>query len=118
MKAKGNKFHKKKFAKKMSNKNKSKHDKKSAGAPNPNPKIEEMDARILNNLIVGVRRAIVHVPSNQCDKLVQDHMDNLFRVVHVAPIGVGVQALTLLFHILPGRTTSGKSSLSLHCQLY
>lgn len=113
MKAKGGKFHKKKFAKKMLNKEQSKHNKKPAGSHNP--KIEEMDARILNNLIVGVRRAIVHVPAVQCDKLVQDHMDNLFRVVHVAPIGVGIQALTLLFHILHGKGTSGKPLLYLHC---
>lgn len=76
------------------------------------PRIEEMDARILNNLVVGVRRMIVYVPTEECDKLVNEHLNNLFRIVHVAPIGVGIQALTLLFQILQGKSASGTESSS------
>lgn len=118
MKGKVPKFKRRKFARNV------KHIK---GKPNQTsreaafksiPRIEEMDARILNNLIVGVRRMIVYVPSEECDKLVNDHLNNLFRIVHVAPIGVGIQALTLLFQILQGKSTSGVYRFSLCCHLF
>ncbi|GMH33497.1 hypothetical protein BSKO_01331 [Bryopsis sp. KO-2023] len=107
MKGKGKKFHKKKFLKKLGKRKHrngaSENDKDS----DPPPRIEEMDARILNNLIIGVRRAIVFVPWEERDRLVEEHLNNLFKIVHLAPIGVGIQALTLLFQVLAERSTSG-----------
>lgn len=69
----------------------------SASAP-------EVDARILGALIAGVRRAFPFVAPDRVEPLVESHAPALFRIVHVAPFGVAVQALLLLLQLMSARS--------------
>eukprot|EP00803_Ostreobium_quekettii_P011125 evm.model.scf_2095.2 EVM.evm.TU.scf_2095.2 scf_2095:4356-12404(-) len=70
-------------------------------------RFEEVDARLLSHIISGVSRAMGLVPAATANKVLDEHLEDLLRVVHVAPFGVGAQTLKLLFQVLPGRSTSG-----------
>ena len=63
-----------------------------------------MDARILGALIAGVRRAFPFVAPDRVEPLVEVHAPALFRIVHVAPFGVAVQALLLLLQLMSARS--------------
>jgi len=45
------------------------------------------------------------------DQKLEDHVDELYRVIHTAPAATATQALTLLFHIIIGSPTKGKESV-------
>ena len=62
---------------------------------------EEVDARMLGALIVGVRRAFPYVDSGALDSVFETHATQLFRTVHRAPFNVATQALMLLFQVRP-----------------
>eukprot|EP01025_Chloroclados_australasicus_P051638 TRINITY_DN6023_c0_g1_i4.p1 TRINITY_DN6023_c0_g1~~TRINITY_DN6023_c0_g1_i4.p1 ORF type:complete len:555 (+),score=132.22 TRINITY_DN6023_c0_g1_i4:115-1779(+) len=64
-----------------------------------------MDARMLSAIITGVRRAFPFVLAEKAEDLVQRHADQLYRLVHVAPFTVGVQALMLLFQLMTSKTS-------------
>ena len=64
----------------------------------------EVDARMLGALLAGVRRALPYVGEGDAgDVAVGRHADALFRMLHVAPFGVRVQALALLQQLLADR---------------
>jgi ribosome biogenesis protein MAK21 len=66
-----------------------------------------VDARMLSALIAGVRRAFPYVGDGEAEALVERHSDPLFRLVHVAPFTVSLQALMLLYQLLSGGAGSG-----------
>lgn len=59
---------------------------------------------MLGALLAGVRRAYPYIGSERADPLAERHADALFRIVHMAPFGVAVQALALLFQLLSARS--------------
>ena len=58
--------------------------------------------RLLSALLVGVNRAHPYLPER--DQYMDEHIDELYRVVHTGP-HLATQALLLLFHITVGTTT-------------
>lgn len=64
----------------------------------------EVDARMLGALLAGMRRALPYLGASDAgDAAVGRHADALFRMLHVAPFGVRVQALALLQQLLADR---------------
>lgn len=58
---------------------------------------------MLGALITGVRRAFPYVDASEVEPLVDKSGEQLFRIAHVAPFTVGVQALMLLFQLMSSR---------------
>ncbi|KAK9819570.1 hypothetical protein WJX81_001337 [Elliptochloris bilobata] len=70
----------------------------------PAEQAAEVDARMLGALLAGVRRALPYLGAGDAgDAAVGRHADALFRMLHVAPFGVRVQALALLQQLLADR---------------
>ena len=68
-----------------------------------------VQTRLLSALLAGVNRAHPYLPME--DQKLEDHVDELYRVIHTAPAATATQALTLLFHIIIGSPTKGKESV-------
>ncbi|KAF5834970.1 CBF/Mak21 family-domain-containing protein [Dunaliella salina] len=66
---------------------------------------EEMDARMLSALIVGIRRAFPYVATEDVEPLIERNSQQLFRLVHVAPFPVAVQALMLMWQLFSTQAT-------------
>lgn len=64
-------------------------------------------SRLLQALLIGINRAHPYLPKE--DQHMDDHINELYRVVHSAPPGAATQALTLLFHISIGSPTKKTS---------
>lgn len=65
---------------------------------------QAMKSRLLGALLTGVNRAHPYLPSN--DTGMEQHIDSLYRIAHVAPPSACTQALMLLFHLAVGSKTS------------
>lgn len=68
----------------------------------------EADPRTLRVLLTGVNRAFPYTRSNDPDgesTFLNDHLDVVFRVVHLGDFNVSVQALMLLFQVLDTRSS-------------
>ena len=52
--------------------------------------------RLLSALLMGVNRAHPYLSSNNQGDFMKEHLDDLYRIVHVAPPGACTQALLLL----------------------
>lgn len=61
---------------------------------------QAMKSRLLGALLTGVNRAHPYLPSN--DTGMEQHIDSLYRIAHVAPPSACTQALMLLFHLAVG----------------
>lgn len=61
---------------------------------------QAMKSRLLGALLTGVNRAHPYLPSN--DTGMDQHIDSLYRISHVAPPSASTQALMLLFHLAVG----------------
>ncbi|KAK9877934.1 hypothetical protein WA026_020157 [Henosepilachna vigintioctopunctata] len=57
----------------------------------------EVDSRMMSALLMGVNRAYPYANLEK-DKI-SEHLDTIYRVVHIANFNVGLQALTLLYHV-------------------
>mmetsp|Transcript_25238 Transcript_25238/g.68591 ORF Transcript_25238/g.68591 Transcript_25238/m.68591 type:complete len:769 (+) Transcript_25238:1389-3695(+) len=66
---------------------------------------EEMDARLLSALIVGIRRAFPFVATEDVEPLIDRNSQQLFRLVHLAPFPVAVQALMLMWQLFSTQAT-------------
>lgn len=64
--------------------------------------------RLLSALLAGVNRAHPYLPEK--DQNLDEHIDELYRVVHTAPPATATQALSLLFHITMGSQTESRGS--------
>jgi ribosome biogenesis protein MAK21 len=60
----------------------------------------ESKSRLLSALLVGVNRAQAYLSDK--DRIIDEHVDELYRVVHHAPPAAATQALALLFHVEVG----------------
>lgn len=67
---------------------------------------QEVDARLLGALLTGVRRAFPYVQPGTAEGLMHRHSQALFRISHTAPLGVGLQALALLFQLLTAQSAA------------
>mmetsp|Transcript_3763 Transcript_3763/g.7196 ORF Transcript_3763/g.7196 Transcript_3763/m.7196 type:complete len:988 (-) Transcript_3763:442-3405(-) len=61
---------------------------------------QAMKSRLLGALLTGVNRAHPYLPSS--DTGMEQHIDSLYRIAHVAPPSACTQALLLLFHLAVG----------------
>lgn len=59
-----------------------------------------MKSRLLGALLTGVNRAHPYLPNS--DTGMEQHIDSLYRIAHVAPPSACTQALLLLFHLAVG----------------
>lgn len=62
-------------------------------------KVAQGQSRLLSALLMGVNRARVYVKD---DSQIQEHIDQLYQIVHQAPPAAATQALLLLFHVQVG----------------
>ncbi len=61
---------------------------------------QAMKSRLLGALLTGVNRAHPYLPSR--DTGMEEHIDSLYKIAHVAPPSACTQALMLLFHLAVG----------------
>lgn len=61
---------------------------------------QAMKSRLLGALLTGVNRAHPYLPNS--DTGMEQHIDSLYRIAHVAPPSACTQALLLLFHLAVG----------------
>lgn len=61
---------------------------------------QAMKSRLLGALLTGVNRAHPYLPAN--DAGMEQHIDSLYKIAHVAPPSACTQALMLLFHLAVG----------------
>ncbi|XP_070578508.1 CCAAT/enhancer-binding protein zeta-like [Ptychodera flava] len=66
-------------------------------------KKKEVDGKMLSALLTGVNRAFPYALVN--DESINEQMNTLFRVIHIAPFNTGVQALMLLYQVMDSRQT-------------
>lgn len=67
-----------------------------------------MKSRLLSALLAGVNRAHPYLPEK--DQKLEEHIDELYKVVHTAPAATSTQALVLLFHITMGSQVQTKDA--------
>lgn len=67
----------------------------------------DVDTRLLSALLTGVNRAFPYMDTS--DTQIDDHIDELYRVVHKAPFNTVVQALMLLFQVVSSRDDANRS---------
>ena len=65
-------------------------------------------SRLLSALLAGVNRAHPYLPEK--DQNLEEHIDELYKVVHTAPAATSTQALVLLFHITMGSQADAKDA--------
>ena len=65
---------------------------------------DAMKSRLLGALLTGVNRAHPYLPSD--DSAMEQHIDSLYRIAHVAPPSSCTQAFMLLFHLAVGSDTN------------
>ncbi|XP_064489791.1 CCAAT/enhancer-binding protein zeta-like [Ornithodoros turicata] len=68
----------------------------------------EADSRTLRVLLTGVNRAFPYARSNDPDgtgAFLDDHLDIVFRMVHLADFNVSVQSLMLIYQVLDTRSS-------------
>jgi len=68
---------------------------------------QAMKSRLLGALLTGVNRAHPYLPAN--DTGMDQHIDSLYRISHVAPPSASTQALMLLFHLAVGSNDGEES---------
>eukprot|EP00554_Chaetoceros_debilis_P006055 CAMPEP_0194075016 /NCGR_PEP_ID=MMETSP0149-20130528/2065_1 /TAXON_ID=122233 /ORGANISM="Chaetoceros debilis, Strain MM31A-1" /LENGTH=1027 /DNA_ID=CAMNT_0038755353 /DNA_START=24 /DNA_END=3107 /DNA_ORIENTATION=+ len=61
---------------------------------------QAMKSRLLGALLTGVNRAHPYLPSS--DTGMEEHIDSLYKISHVAPPSACTQAMMLLFHLAVG----------------
>merc|ERR1712150_234903 len=67
-----------------------------------------LKSRLLSALLTGINRAHPYLPDK--DQGLEEHIDALYNVVHIAAPAASTQAMMLLFHVAVG--TSDKKGLS------
>lgn len=73
----------------------------------------EVDSRMMSALLMGVNRAF---PFSEMDsKNVEEHVDTIYKVIHVASFNVSLNALSLLHQIVGG---DDKQSNRFYCAMY
>lgn len=88
------------------------HKASKKSSPKDKTKVQELDATVFNALIVGVRRSLPFADHKELGDLMRKHLDALFRIIHIAPIGVGIQVIALLLQV------SNSASLGIDDRLY
>ena len=71
---------------------------------------QAMKSRLLGALLTGVNRAHPYLPSN--DTGMEQHIDSLYRIAHVAPPSACTQAFLLLFHLAVGSDKNSDAGAS------
>ncbi|XP_077990982.1 CCAAT/enhancer-binding protein zeta-like [Glandiceps talaboti] len=64
-------------------------------------KKKEVDGKMLSALLTGVNRAYPYAKVN--DDKINEQMNTIFRVIHIAPFNTGLLALMLLFQVMDAR---------------
>ena len=78
-----------------------------------------MKSRLLSALLTGINRARPFLPDR--DQGLEEHIDSLYSVSHIAAPSASTQALMLLFHVAigpPGETRSTEAQLSKQDRFY
>ncbi|KNC81409.1 hypothetical protein SARC_06273 [Sphaeroforma arctica JP610] len=63
----------------------------------------EVESKLLAALLTGVNRAFPY--ANVTNEKYNEHLDTLFKIVHLSPFATAVQALMLLFQVMHSRQT-------------
>eukprot|EP00210_Caulerpa_lentillifera_P000607 g588.t1 len=74
--------------------------------PKEKGKVQEIDATVFNALVIGIRRSLPFADQKELGGLIEKHLDALFRIIHIAPLGVGIQVISLLLQVANSTTNA------------